>query len=136
MKSLWVTLGLALAAGMVAFGCAGGRGAQWKFLGSTDLYKGYYYVSKSHLLYKSTVQVSVKLEYTEKGVAEHVKEFGKHYENLSYSLQLWEINCPAREHRILSINQYSAEGRMISSRPAKGRLSESLSKRLLEAVCN
>ncbi len=121
---------------MVIFGCAGGREAKWKFLASSDLYEGYYYVSKSHLLYKSTVQVSVKLEYTEKGMAEYVKEFGKHYENLSYSLQLWEINCPAREYRILSMNQYSAEGNRISSKPAKGRLSEALGKRLLEAVCN
>ncbi len=135
MKSLSVKVGLVLFIGMIIFGCAG-RGAQWKFLGSTDLYEAYYYVSKSHLLYKSTVGVSVKLEYTEKGVAEYVREFGKSYENLSYSLQLWEINCPAREHRMLSVNQYSVEGNRISSKPAKGRLSESLSKRLLEVACN
>ncbi len=135
MKSRRVELGLALSIIMVVFGCAAGRAAQWKFLGSTDLYEGYYYVSKSHLLYKSTVEVSVKLEYTEKGIAEYVKDFGKRYETLSYSLQLWEINCSTREHRVLSADQYSTEGNRINGRPAQGRLSESLSKRLLAAVC-
>jgi hypothetical protein len=136
MISLLVKLGVVLVIVSVVSGCAGGRVAQWKFLGSTDLYEGYYYVVKSHLLYKGTVQVSVKLEYTEKGAAEYAKEFGRYYENLSYSLQLWEINCPTREHRMLSLNEYSAEGNRISTKLGKRRFSESLGKSLIEAVCN
>jgi hypothetical protein len=92
-------------------------------------------VSKSHLLYKGTVLVPVKLEYTEKGIAEHIKEFGKGYENLSYSLQSWEVDCRAKKERILSINQYSVEGNILNTKPAKSRLSESLGKSLSETVC-
>jgi hypothetical protein len=81
------------------------------------------------------VLVSVKLEYTEKGIAEHIKEFGKDFENLSYSLQSWEVGCRAKTERILSINQYSVEGNILNTKPAKSRLSESLSKSLSETVC-
>jgi hypothetical protein len=135
MKSLSVKLGVVLIIGMVIIGCAGMREAHWKFLSSTDLYEAFYYVSKSHFLYKGTVLVSVKLEYTKKGIAEHVRAFGKDYENLNYSLQQWEIDCPAKTQRISSSSQYSAEGNIINTKPAKGRLSESLGKRLSEAIC-
>jgi len=120
---------------MVIIGCAGVRETRWKLLGSTDLYEAFYYVSKSHLLYKATVLVSVKLEYTEKGVAAYAREFGKEYENLSYSLQLWEVDCRGRTERMSSSSQYSASGNMINTKPAKGRPSESLGKSLSEAVC-
>jgi hypothetical protein len=85
--------------------------------------------------YKNIVRVWIKLEYTEKGIAENVKEFGKNYENLSYSLQLWEIDCPTKKQRILSINQYSVQGNILNTKPAKSRLSESLGKSLSETVC-
>jgi hypothetical protein len=134
MKSLLVKLGVILI-GLAIFGCAGMRGAHWIFFSSTDLYEGFYYVSESHFLYKGTVRVWIKLEYTKKGIAEYVKKFGKDYENLSYSLQLWEIVCPKKEQRILSISQYSVEGNLINTKSAKGRLSQSLGKSLSEAVC-
>ena len=134
MKSLLVKLGV-LFIGLLILGCAGMRGASWKSLSSTDLYEGFYYVSKSHLLYKGTVLVSVKLEYIEKGIAEHIKEFGKDYENLSYSLQSWEVDCRAKTERILFNNRYSVEGNLINTKSAKGRLSESIGKSLSEVVC-
>jgi len=134
MKSLSGKLGVILI-GLSIFGCAEMRGGHWKFFSSTDLYEGFYYVSKSHFLYKGTVRVWIKLEYKEKGVAENVKEFGKDYENLSYSLQLWEIDCPAKKQRILSIDEYSAEGNILNTKRGKSRLSESLAKSLSKAVC-
>lgn len=134
MKSLSGKLGVILI-GLSIFGCAEMRGGHWKFFSSTDLYEGFYYVSKSHFLYKGTVRVWIKLEYKEKGVAENVKEFGKDYENLSYSLQLWEIDCPAKKQRILSIDEYSAEGNILNTKRGRSRLSESLAKSLSKAVC-
>jgi hypothetical protein len=107
MKSVSVKLGVVLIIGIVIFSCAGMRGALWKSFSSTDLYEGFYYVSNPHFLYKGTVRVWVKLEYREKGKAEYVKKFGKDYENLSYSLQQWEIVCPAKTETIIYINQYS-----------------------------
>ncbi len=137
LKSLSFKLGSAFVIGTVVFGCAGMRGARWKSFSATDLYEGFYYVSQSHLLYKSNVQqVSVKLEYTKKGVAEYVKEFGREYENLSYTLQSWEVDCPARKQRILSNRQYSVEGNIINTKPVKGRLLESLGKSLSKALCD
>lgn len=135
MKSLLGRSGVILI-GLSIFGCAEMRGGHWTFFSSTDLYEGFYYVSKSHLLYKDTVeQVSVKLEYTKKGIAEYVKEFGKDYENLSYSLQSWEVDCRAKKERILSNNRYSVEGNLINIKSAKGRSSQTLGKSLSEAVC-
>jgi hypothetical protein len=133
LKSVSAKSGAVLMIGIVILGCAGMRETHWKSLSSTDLYEAFYYVSKSHLLYKATVLVSVKIEYTEKGVAAYVKEFGKDYENLSYSLQLWEVDCRGRTQRMTTSTQYSATGNVI--RPSKGRLSESLGKKLSEAVC-
>jgi hypothetical protein len=134
MKS--VKLGVILfVIGIATFGCAGMRGDSWKSFSSTDLYEAFYYVTKSHLLYKTTVNVAVKVEYTKKGIAEYIKEFGNDYKNLSSSLQEWEVNCPARNERILFSNQYSAEGNLINSKLDKGPLSQSFANSLFEAVC-
>jgi hypothetical protein len=135
MKSLF-KLGVILI-GLLIFvvGCQSTKGKDWKFFSSTDFYEGFYYVSKSHFLYKNIVRVWIKLEYTGKGIAENVKMFGKDYENLSYSLQSWEIDCPAKNQRILSINQYSVEGNILKTKPAQRRLSERLGKSLSEIVC-
>ena len=67
------------------------------------------------------VEVWTKSEYTEKGVADLVKKFGKHYENLSYSLELWEINCAEKKHRLLSITAYSEEGNILYTDQAGSR---------------
>ncbi len=135
MKSFLVKLEVVLTIGIVTFGCAGMRGESWKSFISTDSYEGFYYVSRSHLLYKGTMLVDVKLEYTEKGIAEHIKAFGKDYANLSYSLQSWEVDCRAKKERILSINRYSVGGNLINTKSAKGPLSQSFGKSLSEAVC-
>jgi hypothetical protein len=134
MKSLLGKSGVILI-GLAIFGCAEMRGAHWKFFSSTDLYECFYYAENMTRSYKNIVRVWIKLEYTEKGIAENVKEFGKNYENLSYSLQLWEIDCPTKKQRILSINQYSVQGNILNTKPAKSRLSESLGKSLSETVC-
>jgi hypothetical protein len=135
MKSLLVKLGVILVIGIVIVGCAGMRGAHWKYFSATDWYKGFYYAENMTRSYKDIVRVWIKLEYTEKGIAEYVKEFGNDYENLGYSLQLWEIDCPARKQRILSIHQYSGEGNILNTKLGKKRFSESLGKSLFETVC-
>jgi len=134
MKSLSAKVGVILI-GLSIFAYAEVWGADWELLSSTDLYEVFYYVSESHSLYKSTVHVWIKLEYTEKGIAQFVSEFGKDYEKLSYSLEYWEINCPARKPRLLSVKQYSVEGNILNTKLAKNRLSKSLDKSLVAAVC-
>ena len=136
MKSLSVKSGVILI-GLLIFvtACQSTKGGDWKFFSSTDLYECFYYAGNMTRSYKNIVRVWIKLEYTEKGITENVKEFGKNYENLSYSLQLWEIDCPTKKQRILSIKQYSVEGNILNTKPAKSRLSESLGKSLSETVC-
>jgi hypothetical protein len=115
MKSLSVKLGVILV-GLIIFTHVEVWGADWKFVSSTDLYKGFYYGEKMTKPYKgiSLVRVWVKLEYTEKGIAEYVKKFGKDYENLSYSLELWDIDCKTRRYIIWSTTQYSIKGNIIN----------------------
>jgi hypothetical protein len=91
---------------------------------------------------KNIMDVWTKLEYTEKGITGIVKQFGKHYADLSYSLELWEINCAEKKDRILSITEYSAEGRILYGNSVKGRppawkiiLRESVDESLYKAVC-
>ena len=135
MKSSLGKVGVVLIIGIVTFGCAGMRRTSWKSFISTDLYEGFYYVTKSHLLYKTTVLVAVKLKYTEKGIAEHIKKFGKDYEKLSYSIQEWEVDCRAKKERFLFDDRYSVEGNLMNTNLAKGPLSQSLGESLFEAVC-
>jgi len=118
------------------------KGGVWKFFNSTDLYDCFYYAEGMTRSSKNIVRVWVKLEYTERGITESIKVFGKHFENLSYSLQLWEINCEAKKHRILSTHEYSVEGNILNTKAGKSRSSalrlisrESVGESLYKAVC-
>ncbi len=135
MKCLSIRLGVILI-GIVIFGCAGIRGKDWKFFNSTDFYQCYYYVSTSHPLYKSTVlNVWIKLEYTEKAITEYVKAYGQNYENLSYSLQEWEIDCKTKKYRTFTTNQYSAEGHVLNIKSIKSPFSKSYADSLVDVLC-
>jgi hypothetical protein len=143
MKSLLAKLRVPFAIlGLVILVHAEAWGADWKFFSSTDSYEGFYYADNMTHPSKNIVRVWIKLEYTEKGVTGMVKEFGKHYEPLSYSLQLWEIDCLAKKQNILLVKDYSADGNILNIKPpksgfstwksiSKGSVGESLSK----AVC-
>jgi hypothetical protein len=117
-------------------------GADWSLISSTDSYKCSYDAENITRSSKNIVGVWARLEYTEKGISGIVKEFGKHYENLSYSLELWEIDCVKKKQRILSITEYSVEGSILYTNPAKSRPSawksisrEAVGESLYKAVC-
>ena len=143
MKSLWVKSGVSLAViGLAILGHAEAWGADWRFFNSTDLYECFYYEDSMTHPSKNMVQLWIKLEYTEKGVTGKVKEFGKHYEPLKYSLQLWEINCATKKDHILLNKDYSVEGNILNTKPPKGGFSSwksipkgSVGESLLKAVC-
>ena len=134
MKSLPLKLGIVFL-GLSILGSGHAWGADWKFYDSTDLYEVSYYVSQSHLLYKGILHVWIKLEYTEKGRTEHVKQFGKNYENFSYSLQYWEVDCPRKQQRTLSVNEYSAQGNILNTKPAKSPFPKTFTNNLVETLC-
>jgi hypothetical protein len=141
MKSLSVKLGVILI-GIMILGYTEVWGADWRLISSTDSYKCFYNAEDITRSSKDIVGVWARLEYTEKGISGIVKEFGKHYENLSYSLELWEIDCVKKKQRFLSITEYSVEGSILYENPAKSRPSawksiyrEAVGESLYNAVC-
>jgi hypothetical protein len=114
----------------------------WKLYAKTDLYECFYDAEDMIRSSQDIAEVWTKLVYTERGVVEMVKEFGKHYENLSYSLELWEINCAEKKHRLLSTTAYSVEGNILytnqagsHSPPWKIISRESVEESLYKALC-
>jgi hypothetical protein len=141
MKSLLAKLGV-LSIGLLILAYAEVWGADWKLFAETDLYECFYDAEDTTPSSKNIVDVWAKLEYTKKGITGIVKEFGKHYADLSYSLELWEINCGEKKDRILSITEYSVEGKILYANSAKGRPPawkiiprESVDESLYKAVC-
>jgi hypothetical protein len=141
MKSLLGKLGV-LSIGLLILGYSEVWGADWKLFAETDLYECFYDAEDTTPSSKNIVDVLTRLEYTKKGITGIVKEFGIHYADLSYSLELWEINCAEKKDRILSITEYSAEGKVLYANSAKGRLPawkiiprESVDESLYKAVC-
>ena len=93
MRSLSVNMGVILfIVGLSIFTCAEAWGADWRLISSTDSYKCFYDTENITRSSKNIVGVWARLEYTEKGISGIVKEFGKYYKNLGYSLELWEID--------------------------------------------
>ena len=142
MKSLLGKLGVILIVLMI-LGYTEVWGADWRLISSTDSYKCFYDAENITRSSKNIVGVWARLEYTEKGISGIVKEFGKHYEDLSYSLELWEIDCVKKKQRILSITEYSVEGSILYTNPAKSRPSawkpisrEAVAESLYNAVGN
>ena len=108
MESSSVKLGIPLIMiGFVIFSYAEVWAEDWRLYAKTDLYECFYNAEDTAPSSKNIVDVWTKLEYTEKGITGIVKQFGKHYADLSYSLELWEINCAEKRDRILSITEYS-----------------------------
>jgi hypothetical protein len=142
MKSLWVKVGVILVVGLAIFGYAEVWGADWKLFAETNLYECFYDAEDTTPSSKNIVDVWTKLEYTKEGITGIIKQFGKHYADLSYSLELWEINCAEEKDRILSITEYSGEGRIlyansVEARPPAWKIipRESVDESLYKAVC-
>jgi hypothetical protein len=142
MKSLWVKVGVILVVGLAIFGYTEVWGADWKLFAETNLYECFYDAEDTTPSSKNIVDVWTKLEYTKEGITGIIKQFGKHYADLSYSLELWEINCAEEKDRILSITEYSGEGRIlyansVEARPPAWKIipRESVDERLYKAVC-
>ncbi|HVP76811.1 MAG TPA: surface-adhesin E family protein [Thermodesulfobacteriota bacterium] len=141
MKSLLIKLGVILGA-LIIFGFAEVWGADWKLFAETDLYECFYDAEDIAPSSKNIVDVWAKLEYTKKGITGVVKQFGKHYSDLSYSLELLEFNCTEKRERLLSITEYSVEGKILYANSVKDRLPawktiprDSVESSLYQAVC-
>jgi hypothetical protein len=114
MKSLWVKVGVILVVGLAIFGYAEVWGADWKYMGYTDF--GVYYYDAENIIRPSEniVRVWTKIIYSEAGVNQWVKDSGKRYRNLDYSITLFEYNCPDKMFKGLSVTLYSKDGNIIT----------------------
>ena len=100
----FLLIGLAIFFGMQAWG------VNWKYYGTNE--EGTYYYDTETLtrLSKSSIRVCVQSIYTEKGVSHWVKDGGRGFQNLDFSLILSEYNCIDRSVRHLRIRFYSKDG--------------------------
>ena len=68
-----------------------------------------------------------------------VGKFGKEYENLSFSINLSEINCAEKKLRKLSSTEYDHKGSLIDSSSLPSNwifiVPESIAESLYEKVC-
>jgi hypothetical protein len=147
MKSLLVKLGVILI-GLAIFviGCQKTvlkdesiKDVDWKFYNSNEMYLTYYYTQNITHPSKNIVRVWDRWNLMEKGVLNWVVKFGKEYENLSYLIILWEINCAEKKSRSLSETSYDNKGKVIisSSSPKEWDfiIPESMHESLYKAVC-
>jgi hypothetical protein len=90
---------------------------------------------------KNILQVWVKFEYTDIGLADPVlvKKFKKKVNELDNSKSLYEINCANRKYRVLESTFYSKDGRVLlmNAIPSTWKYipRESLNDALHQAVC-
>jgi hypothetical protein len=138
MKSLLVKLGVILI-GLAVLGYGEVWGADYKFFGGSESYKGYYDVQSITRTSQNIVRVWTRWNFTEKGITECVKYLGKEYENVSYLLLLEEINCAEKKMRLLSVSYYDNNGATITSNysPQEERFinPDSLNESLYKVVC-
>jgi hypothetical protein len=114
MKELTLSLLLAMSI-FFGYSVAVVWGAEWKQVRSTGSAILYYDTEEIAYPSKDIVKVSTKWVYTEKGIKNAKEIFGENYENLSYSIKSYEMNCKDKTSRIVSITDYNKDGSVIPS---------------------
>jgi len=140
MKTLSVKLGVILfMIGLTIFGTIEAWGADWKLFDASAAGTWYYDAGGLTRLSQDIVRVWTIREFTDRGVSEMVKKFGKQYKNIDHSKGFEEISCSKKKLRILSYIHYSKEGEVILSTPSEGEwnsiIPDSQWERLYQLVC-
>jgi len=138
MKSLLGKLGVVLI-GLAIFSYGEVWGEDWKLLSVHEYYLAYYDTQSITRPSKDIVRLWERFNFTEKGVLDMVRKFGKKYENLSRSIDLSEINCVEKTTRYLSKVSYDNKWGVIYSSSSPQELDfvvpESLVENLYKEVC-
>ncbi len=104
-------LGVILAMiGLTVFANADVQGFDWKHYGTNEDGSYFYETETMTRVFQKVVRVCVQSIYTERGVSHWVREGGKEFQNLDFSLILSEYNCVDRSIRHLRIQFYSKDG--------------------------
>jgi hypothetical protein len=106
--------------------CSTVHGAEWVHCISDAAGNNTYYDEKSIApVRKGAVKVSVRTDYSIKGKNDFMRNrinrgFDvKAYENLTYSVMIWYINCNKKEHELYSVFEYDKDDGIISTYKAK-----------------
>lgn len=118
MKSLSTKPALLIMIMMIAFAYADVRGADWKLVGKSETYEYYYDAENITRLPENIVRVWNRAVFNEKGVDEIVKELGSRYKEVSSSVEIYELNCPDKKARPVSLSYYSKEGTVLGASSA------------------
>ncbi len=82
-------------------------GFNWKYYGTNEEGSYFYETESMTRLPDKSLRLCVQAIYTEKGVSHWVKEGGKEFQNLDFTLILSEFNCVEKSIRHLRIAFYS-----------------------------
>ncbi len=95
--------------GFLIFVYGNAWGVDWKYYGTNE--EGSYYYETETMIHLSpnVVRVCIQSIYTERGVSHWVREGGKTFQNLDFSLILSEYNCADRSIRHLRVEFYSKD---------------------------
>ncbi|MGZ3537488.1 MAG: surface-adhesin E family protein [Methanobacteriaceae archaeon] len=104
-----IKLEVVLIIALVIFGHSELWGFDWKYYGKNEEGSYFYETESMKRLSGKNLRVWVQSIYTEKGISHWVKEGGKEFENLDFSLMLSEFNCMERSIRHLHILFYSKD---------------------------
>ena len=108
MKSLPFKLGIILGIiGLPIFFYTEGWGFDWKYYGTNEEGSYFYETESMKRLSNNIVRVCVQSIYTERGVSHWVREGGREFQNLDFSLILSDFNCIERSIRHLRIAFYT-----------------------------
>jgi hypothetical protein len=136
-----VWLGIILVVLLPIFTLAEGWGADWKEFYDSDIGKYFYDAENMDRPTGDIVMVYVKSVLTERGIWGWVQRLGNDFNDLSYTINLSELNCADRRWRWLVMDFYSKEDKILKSITADTLSGwdlsgpESLMEPLFEAVC-
>jgi hypothetical protein len=113
MKSLSMKSGIIVGIiGLVLMGSTEGWGVDWKYYGTNEDGSYFYDTESMNRLSKNLIEVWVQSAYTEKSIAHWVREGGKDFQDLDFTLISLELNCVERSARYLRIVFYSKNGKV------------------------
>ncbi len=140
MKSGWSRLGAILGIiGLIVFGHTEGWGVDWKYYGTNEDGSYFYDTESMTRSSKDLIEVWVQSAYSEKAISHWVREGGKGFQDLDFSLIWLGLNCVERSARYLRIVFYSKNGNVF--RPMDNDewhfiAPDSMTETLYKEVCN
>ncbi len=98
--------------GLVLLGYTEGWGVDWKYYGTNEDGSYFYDTESMTRLPQNLIQVWVQSAYSEQSISHWVREGGKGFQDLDFTLILLQLNCVERSARYLRIVFYSKSGKV------------------------